>query len=117
MATSSSGLGCWPFKPVTAVQIRSSLPCPRNLMDRNAVYETAGGGSTPLGGAKEKEVLMSRSNKARYGTKCKHWKDTVYASRPQVRAYTKKKRRAARSERRTSKQVLPLMVIEDQGED
>lgn len=43
---------------------------------------------------------MSRSNKARYGTKCRWWKDTVYASRCQVRAYSKKKRRRARQERR-----------------
>lgn len=60
---------------------------------------------------------MSRSNKARYGTKCKHWKDTVYASRPQVRAYAKKKRRRARAERRIEKQTLPLVALEDQRED
>jgi len=46
---------------------------------------------------------MSRSNKARHGTTCKHWKDTVYASKCQVKAYAKKKRRRSRSERRRQK--------------
>ena len=57
---------------------------------------------------------MSRSNKARYGTKCKHWKDTVYASRPQVRAYSKKKRRRSRAERRQQKQDLTQESRQDQ---
>ena len=48
---------------------------------------------------------MSRSNKARYGTKCKHRKDTVLASRSQVRYTAKVKKRRSRLTRRTSKEV------------
>lgn len=51
---------------------------------------------------------MSRSKKARYGTGCKFWKDTMLVSRPQAKAYSKKKRRRARKERRVSKQDLQL---------
>lgn len=43
---------------------------------------------------------MSKSRKARHGTKTKLWKDTVYDSRCQVKAFAKKKRRRARKERR-----------------
>jgi hypothetical protein len=34
---------------------------------------------------------MSRSNKARNGTRCKRWKDTVLGSRSQKRAWSKRK--------------------------
>ena len=44
---------------------------------------------------------MSRSAKPRYGTNCKLRKDTVLASKCQRKAWTKKKRREARAERRT----------------
>jgi hypothetical protein len=46
---------------------------------------------------------MSKSNKARFGTKCKVWKDTVFASRSQKRALTKRKRRQAQQERSRAK--------------
>jgi hypothetical protein len=36
---------------------------------------------------------MSKSNKARHGTHCKTWKDTVYASRCQAQARSKRKHR------------------------
>ena len=48
---------------------------------------------------------MSKSNKARHGMRCKHWKDTVLASRSQKRAWAKKKRRDACAERRTGTPV------------
>lgn len=35
---------------------------------------------------------MSRSHKARYGTTCETWKDTVLASRSQKRAWARRKR-------------------------
>ncbi len=49
---------------------------------------------------------MSRTSKARYGQHCKFWKDTLLVSRPQVKAYAKKKRRHTRAARRTKKQEL-----------
>jgi len=42
---------------------------------------------------------MSDSHKARYGTSCKHWKDTVLASRCQKRAWSRAKRRMRRQVR------------------
>ena len=43
---------------------------------------------------------MSRSAKARHGTKCKFWKDTVHAGKSAAKARTSWKRLGARSERR-----------------
>jgi len=42
---------------------------------------------------------MSDSNKARFGTNCKKWKDTVLASKSQKKAYTRFKRKRSRKER------------------
>jgi hypothetical protein len=43
---------------------------------------------------------MSKSNKPRYGTGCKLWKDTVLASRSQKRAWTKRKQITTQQRRR-----------------
>lgn len=52
------------------------------------------------------EEVMSRSNKARNGTQCKRWKDTVLGSRSQKRAWTKRKRIRAQQERARQKAEL-----------
>jgi hypothetical protein len=49
---------------------------------------------------------MSDSNKARYGTGGKLWKDTVYASRSQAQARAKKKQRRTQQERSRAKAAL-----------
>lgn len=49
---------------------------------------------------------MSKSNKARHGQNCKHWKDTVLASRSQKRAWTKTKQRKRQQERTRAKAAL-----------
>jgi len=46
---------------------------------------------------------MSRSNKARYGTSCKLWKDTVFGSRSQKQAWAKRKQIRAQQERARAK--------------
>lgn len=43
---------------------------------------------------------MSKSNKPRYGTGCKHWKDSVLASRSQKRAWAKRKQITTQQVRR-----------------
>ena len=59
---------------------------------------------------------MSKSHKARHGTKTKLWKDTVYASRCQVKAFTKKKRRRARKARRRARAMVMAEAIEETTE-
>lgn len=49
---------------------------------------------------------MSKSNKARHGQNCKHWKDTVLASRSQKRAWSKTKQRKRQQERTRTKAFL-----------
>jgi hypothetical protein len=49
---------------------------------------------------------MSRSNKARHGTQCKIWKDTVLASRSQKCAWTKTKQIKNQQERTRAKAEL-----------
>lgn len=49
---------------------------------------------------------MSRSNKARHGTKCTSWKDTVGASRSQVQARATTKQQRSQSERTSAKAEL-----------
>jgi len=56
---------------------------------------------------------MSHSNKARHGTTCKTWKDTVYASRSQAQARSKRKKRAAQQKRAQSKAVARKEVVGD----
>lgn len=46
---------------------------------------------------------MSKSHKARFGTTCTTWKDTVLASRSQKRAWSKRKRIRAQQERARDK--------------
>jgi hypothetical protein len=46
---------------------------------------------------------MSRSDKARHGTTCKLWKDTVLASRSQKRAWAKRKQIRSQQERARAK--------------
>jgi len=46
---------------------------------------------------------MSRSDKARYGTKCKVWKDTVYASNSQAKARANRKQVRSQQERARDK--------------
>jgi hypothetical protein len=46
---------------------------------------------------------VSDSRKARHGTHCKVWKDTVLASRSQKRAWRKRKRVRAQQERARTK--------------
>lgn len=48
---------------------------------------------------------MSKSNKARNGTSCKRWKDTVLASRSQKRAWAKRKQIRAQQERARTKDL------------
>ena len=49
---------------------------------------------------------MSRSDKARHGTGCKLWKDTVLASRSQKRAWKKTKQLKGQQERTRAKAEL-----------
>lgn len=50
---------------------------------------------------------MSRSNKPRFGTLGKVWKDTVLASRSQKQAWSKtKKQRTRISRRKTAREAL-----------
>ncbi len=49
---------------------------------------------------------MSDSTKARYGTSCSLWKDTVRASRSQKRAWSRRKRIRAQEERSRAKAAL-----------
>lgn len=49
---------------------------------------------------------MSKSNKSRNGTQCKHWKDTVLESRSQKQAWTKTKQRRSQQERTQAKAQL-----------
>jgi len=49
---------------------------------------------------------MSDSHKARHGTNCKHWKDTVLASRSQKRAWTKTKQIQNQRKRTNAKLAL-----------
>jgi hypothetical protein len=46
---------------------------------------------------------MSDSRKARYGTHCKFWKDTVFRSRSQARARSTRKRIRAQRDRARAK--------------
>ena len=49
---------------------------------------------------------MSRSNKPRYGMSCALWKDSVWASRSQKRAWRKTKQIRSQQERTRSKRSL-----------
>jgi hypothetical protein len=49
---------------------------------------------------------MSDSHKARHGTNCKTWKDTVYASRSQAQARSKRKKLRGQQERARSKATV-----------
>jgi hypothetical protein len=49
---------------------------------------------------------MSKSNKARYGTNCTTWKDTVLASRSQKRAWSKRKQIRTQQDRAKAKATL-----------
>lgn len=49
---------------------------------------------------------MSRSNKARHGTRCQRWKDTVLASRAQAAAWSTRKRIETQRERARDKRRL-----------
>lgn len=49
---------------------------------------------------------MSRSDKARHGTACKFWKDSVLASRSQKRAWSKRKQLRAQQDRARGKATL-----------
>jgi hypothetical protein len=49
---------------------------------------------------------MARSNKARFGTNCALWKDTVLASRSQKRAWTKTKQIKNQQDRTRAKAAL-----------
>jgi|HubBroStandDraft_1064217.scaffolds.fasta_scaffold234769_2 hypothetical protein len=53
---------------------------------------------------------MSDSRKARHGTRCKHWKDTVHASRAQSRARSKRKRVRSQRERAQRSEALREVV-------
>jgi hypothetical protein len=49
---------------------------------------------------------MADSHKARYGQHCKHWKDSVLASRSQKRAWSKRKQIRVQQERARAKAAL-----------
>jgi len=49
---------------------------------------------------------MARSNKARYGTSCKRWKDTMLASRNQKKAWSSRKKIETRISRHRLKVAL-----------
>jgi len=49
---------------------------------------------------------MSRSNKARYSQRLSLWKDTVFGSRSQKRAWAKRKQIRSQAERTQRKQDL-----------
>jgi hypothetical protein len=48
-------------------------------------------------------TVMSDSRKARHGTQCKTWKDTVYASRSQAQARSKRKKVRSQRDRARGK--------------
>jgi hypothetical protein len=49
---------------------------------------------------------MADSHKARYGQHCKHWKDTMLASRSQKSAWAKRKKIRTQQERARTKAAL-----------
>ena len=49
---------------------------------------------------------MSRSYKPRYGTRCRTWKDTVFRSRSQAEARSKRKRLAHQRARAQEREAL-----------
>jgi len=49
---------------------------------------------------------MARSNKPRYGTRCKFWKDTMLASRNQKKAWSTRKRIETKRKRHADKAAL-----------
>lgn len=55
---------------------------------------------------REEGKLMARSNKARYGMRCKFWKDTVFASRSQKKAWSSRKKIETRISRHRLKASL-----------
>jgi hypothetical protein len=56
---------------------------------------------------------MSRSNKSRYGQRCKFWKDTVLGSRNQKRAWSKRKQIETQAERTGAKAEVRAEVETD----
>lgn len=57
---------------------------------------------------------MSKSHKSRNGTNCKRWKDTVQASRSQVRTWAKKKQIRQQQDRARGK---ALVFSDTKGEE
>jgi hypothetical protein len=53
---------------------------------------------------------MSKSNKARYGMRCKHWKDSVFASRSQAHAHSKRKQIKQQRARTNDKSELRDLI-------
>lgn len=54
---------------------------------------------------------MSDSHKARFGTLCKWWKDTVLCSRNQKRAWSSRKRIETRIRRRRESRQLESELV------
>ncbi len=58
---------------------------------------------------------MSDSNKSRFGTRCKFWKDTVLSSRSQKRAWSKRKKINSQKDRQAGKNNLRKEVESGQA--
>lgn len=58
---------------------------------------------------------MSKSHKARHGTRCKYWKDTGLNSRSQKRAWSKTKQRTRQRDRTRAKASLRAEAMDGSG--